>query len=85
MLTEKLTIEQQQELLSTLFGFNFEDVGEGHTVLYDEEGYEFYGCNEHCQFDFSTLAGIFSYTAYRAKNRGYSDAQFNMRKALGLT
>lgn len=84
MLTRKLTISQQQDLLSTLFGFDYVNVGNGQMVLYDEDGNEFYGCTEHCQFDFSTLAGIFSYTAYRAKNQGYSDSQFNIRKALGV-
>lgn len=84
ILTKKLTQEEQQDLVQTLFGFNFEDVGDGHMVLYDEEGHEFYGSNDNSQFDFSTLAGVFSYTAHRAKNQGYSDAQWNIRKALGV-
>lgn len=84
MITDKLTREQQQELLNTLFGFDFVNTNDDHWVLYDEEGDEFYGSNENCQFDFSTLAGIFSYTAYRAKNQGYSDCQFEMRKVLGI-
>ena len=71
MLTDKLTREQQNDILYTLFGFSLvnvdEDEGKEHWVLYDEEGNEFYGSNENCQFDFSTLAGIFSYTAHRAK------------------
>jgi len=84
MITDKLTREQQQELLNTLFGFYFVNTNDDHWVLYDEEGHEFYGSNENCQFDFSTLAGIFSYTAHRAKNQGYSDCQFAMRKVLGI-
>jgi hypothetical protein len=84
ILTKKLTQEEQQDIVQTLFGFNFEDVGEGHIVLYDEEGYEFYGSNENCQFNFSTLAGVFNYTAHRAKNQGFEDAQYKIRKALGL-
>ena len=85
MLTKKLTIEEQQDILSTLFGFNLDDNdGDKHFMLYDEEGCEFYGSDKNCQFDFSTLAGIFSYTAYRAKNQGYSEAQLNIRKALGV-
>jgi hypothetical protein len=83
ILTKKLTQEEQQDLVHTLFGFNFKD-DDGHIVLYDEEGYEFYGKNENSRFDFSTLAGVFSYTAYRAKNQGFKDAQYNIRKALGL-
>lgn len=86
MITDKLTREQQQGLLNTLFGFNYEclDNVNGHWVLYDEAGDEFYGSTENCQFDFSTLAGIFSYTAHRAKNQGYLDCQFAMRKILGI-
>lgn len=84
ILTKKLTQEEQQDLVQTLFGFNFEDVGEGHMVLMDEEGFEFYGNNNTSQFDFSTLAGVFSYTAHRAKIQGFEDAQYKIRKALGL-
>jgi len=88
MLTKKLTKEEQSKILSELFGFSFinieEDKGKEHWVLYDEEGYEFYGSNENCRFNFSTLAGIFSYTAYRAKNQGYSDCQRAIRKVLGI-
>jgi len=89
MITKELTREEQNEILYTLFGFSLvnehEDEGKEHWVLYDEEGDEFYGSNENCQFDFSTLAGIFSYTAHRAKNQGYSDCQFAMRKVLGVS
>lgn len=89
MITKKLTREEQNSILNDLFGFSFVNVdetdGSEHWVLYDEEGYEFYGCNENCRFDFSTLAGIFSYTAYRAKNQGYSDCQHAMRKVLGIS
>lgn len=88
MLTDKLTREQQNYILYTLFGFSLvnvdEDEGKEHWILYDEEGNEFYGSNENCQFDFSTLAGIFSYTAHRAKNQGFSDCQYQIRKVLGL-
>jgi hypothetical protein len=89
ILTKQLTIKEQNEILDTLFGFEL--VGETypcdkekHYVLYDEEGEEFYGSSENCQFNFSTLAGIFSYTAHRAKEQGYQDCQFAMRKVLGL-
>jgi hypothetical protein len=88
MLTEQLTIKQKKELLQTLFGFDLinvdESEGSEHWVVYNEEGKEFYGSNENCQFDFSTLAGFFSYTAHRAKNQGYSDAQWYIKKALGV-
>ena len=80
MLTKKLTREEQSELLETLFGFSFDD-----DVLIDDDGDEFYATPSNSQFDFSTLAGIFSYTAYRAKNQGYSDCQCAMRKILGVS
>jgi hypothetical protein len=89
MITKKLTREEQNNILNDLFGFSLvnvdENKGQEHWVLYDEEGEEFYGSNENCQFDFSTLAGIFSYTAHRAKNQGYSDCQYAMRKVLGVS
>lgn len=88
MIQNKLTNEQQKEILHDLFGFDLinESVvdGDEHYVLYDEEGFEFYGRDENCQFNFSTLAGIFAYTAHRAKNQGYQDCQFAMRKLLGI-
>ena len=88
MITKKLTREEQSSILSDLFGFSFVNVDEihggEHWILYDEEGDEFYGGDENCQFDFSTLAGIFSYTAHRAKKQGYSDCQVAMRNVLGI-
>lgn len=92
MLTEKLTNQQKKELLKTLFGFDLIDINansgiekcDERWVIYDEEGNEFYASNENCQFDFSTLAGFFSYTAHRAKNQGYLDAQWNIKRALGI-
>ena len=89
-LTTKLSIEEQNHFIKTLFGLENVNVStekdsDPHYVIYDEEGSEFYGSNENCQFDFSTLAGIFSYTAHRAKNQGYLDSQHAMRKAVGLS
>jgi len=64
MITKKLTREEQSSILNDLFGFSFVNVDESeggeHWVLYDEEGYEFYGSNENCQFDFS-LFGVSKY------------------------
>jgi len=79
MLTEKLTRDQQFEILNTLFGFYFDD-----DILIDDDGDEFYSYSPNCEFDFTTLAGIFSYCAYRAANKGYSNALYDVRKALGL-
>ena len=89
-LTTKLSREEQNHFIKTLFGLEVVNVSveqdsDPHYVVYDEEGDEFYASNENCQFDFSTLAGIFSYTAHRAKNQGYSDCQHAVRKALGLS
>lgn len=88
MIKNKLSIEEQNEILLTLFGFEYVNISEEnekpHHVLYDEEGYEFYGSNENCQFDFSTLEGIFSYAAHRAKNQGYFDCQNDLKKVLGI-
>jgi hypothetical protein len=88
LLKRKLTNEEKKELLQTLFGFDLINVddreGSEQWVVYDEDGNEFYGSNENCQFNFSTLAGFFSYTAHRAKTQGYSDCQFAMRKVLGV-
>jgi hypothetical protein len=88
MLTKKLTNEEKKDLLQTLYGFDLINVDaewdSEHWVVYDEDGREFYGVDENCRFDFSTLAGFFSYTAHRAKNQGYSDCQYAMRKVLGV-
>lgn len=88
MLTKKLTKEEQSDILNTLFGFWWENIAENeekeHWVLFDENGYEFYGSDENLQFDFSTLAGIFSYSTHRAKKQGYADCQYAMRKVLGV-
>lgn len=87
--TRIMSIDEQDTFLSELFGYNFIDVSDPgrppHYVLYDENGDEFYGKKENKQFDFSTLPGIFSYIAYRAKQDGYLSAQSNMRKALGIS
>ena len=84
-LTTPLTVKEKQELFSTLFGFTFTDENrDGHFVLYDDEGYEFYGPSKNLQFAFITLADFFSYTAHRAKLQGYADAQYSIRKAIGI-
>jgi len=92
MLKKKLTIEEQREILGSLFGFdiinksypNENDEENPHYIIYDEEGYEFYGNDKNLSFTLTTLEGIFAYTAHRAKEQGYADAQYNIRKALGI-
>lgn len=88
MLTKKLSIHQQKEILNALFGFNLEKVSNENEpevyILYDENGNEFYKSPTNGCFDFSTLTGVFSYTAHRAKNQGFNDCQLQIRKNLGL-
>jgi len=89
MLEKKLTIQEQGDILEPLFGFYFLDSRteineESHYILYNEEGEEFYGYDINDKWDFSTLEGIFAYAVNRAKEQGYSDAQYNIQKALGI-
>lgn len=83
ILTQKLPFEQQREILSALFGFEFYNQ-DGRNVLYDEYDEEFYGQSGNAKFNFSTLESIFAYTAHRAKEQGYADAQRAIRKSMGL-
>lgn len=78
-LTRNLTISEQEHFLSTLFGFHFED-----DVLIDDDGLEFYGHNNTGKWDFSTLSGIFSYSAHIAKRRGEWNKIFEIRKVLHI-
>lgn len=85
ILTRKLTVEEQREILVTLFSFSIKDnEGNNHFVVFDDEGNEFYGSEFNCQFDFSTLAGIFSYAAHISKERGALNKQWEIKKALGI-
>lgn len=62
MLTEQLTTKQKKELLQELFGIDLINVDESengeHWVVYDEEGEEFYGSNENCQFAMRKVLGV---------------------------
>ena len=84
MLTKKLTIKEQNEILKPLFGLEHIEHEDCTITLYDEEGDEFYALPNNCQFDFSTLTGIFSYNAYIHKEKGKQEVQFNIRKELGI-
>lgn len=83
-ITNELTKEERRAILRDLFGFSFEKTENDHWVLYDDEGNEFYATQSNCQFDFSTLSGIFSYNAHIATRRGYLTCQNEMRKVLGI-
>lgn len=82
LLTKKLTREEQDSILEPLFGIRHEKCGEDHYVLYDEEGDEFYGRNANCQFDFSTLAGIFSYQAHLMKLKGRNSIKAELESLM---
>jgi hypothetical protein len=84
MIYDKLTIKQQHDILSTLFGFEYVNVGDDHYVLYNEDGYEFYGSNYNLGFDFSTLHGIFVYATEQSKKQGYNDCKRELRKFLEI-
>lgn len=89
-ITDKLSIEQQNKILEPIFGLKYENINEDlpeldeHYILFTQDGDEFYGIKKNEAFDFSTLAGIFSYASYTWKNIGYFDAQHQIRKVLGL-
>lgn len=79
MLNRQLTHEEKSELLYELFGFTYDD-----DVLIDDDGNEFYGCDDNLKFDFSTLGGIINYVKILSEKEGYIQAQINIKKALGI-
>ena len=88
MITTELTIELQIEILDQMFDFtlvNESDGGEPHYVIYDEYGNEFYGSNENCKYNLSTLGGIIRYAEDRGYKMGYFSCQMDMRKVLGVS
>lgn len=86
MLERELTIEERNSIIKPLFGFEFvtSSPEDNHYYLIDGEGDEFYGSDENCQFDFSTLSGIFKYAIHDAKRRGYNKCQYDLRNSLGI-
>jgi hypothetical protein len=88
VLSTELTIELQKEILDKMFGFTLvdeSDGGEPHYVVYDEDGNEFYGSNENCEYDLSTFGGIIRYAEDRGYKMGYLSCQMDMRKVLGIS
>lgn len=88
MVTAELPIELQKEILEQMFGFYLVDQSDGrepHYVVYDEDGNEFYGSDENCKYDLSTLGGIIRYAEYRGYKMGYLSCQMDMRKVLGVS
>jgi len=85
ILEKKLTIEEQNEILGNLFGFQLKDYeNDGRFILYDEEGLEFYGKDSNLKYDFSTLSGIFHYVNQIGIERGEYNKQLEIKRALGL-
>lgn len=88
MIVQELTIEQQNQILSEMFGFSIIDESlegeEPSYVVYDEDGNEFYGSNENCKYDLSTIGGIIRYAEDRGEKTGYLRCQADIRKALGV-
>ena len=88
MLNKQLTHEEKKTLLNELLGFELINVDKDnngeHWVIYDEEGMEFYGSDENWQFNFSTLGGIIHYIKFQSKKQGYFQAQYDIKKALGI-
>lgn len=79
MLNKQLTQEEKSDLLYHLFGFTYDD-----DVLLDDDGNDFYGCDDNSKFDFSTLGGIINYIKILSEKDGYIQAQNNIKKALGI-
>lgn len=88
LLNRKLTREERAELLEELYGFSLVNDAEPnqkpHDIIYDDDGMEFYGKDENCQFDLETLADFFKYSRHLAESAGVRKSQWEIKKALGL-
>ena len=86
ILKKELTIEEQQELHSSITGLEFYDLRKDNegTILYDSDGVEFYAKKENEKYDFSTLEGFFLYVEDSGEKRGSFLAKREIQKALGL-
>jgi len=84
MLKEKLTPQQQKEILQTLFGFDLVNTNDDHWVVLDEEGDEFYAFDKNLKFDLTTLAGIIEYSNHAQREKGFADCQYQIQKVLGI-
>jgi hypothetical protein len=84
----KLTLSQQKEILYESFGFividESPDEQDQNYVIYDENGHEFYGVDDNCKYDLSTIAGIIKYAESRGEKTGYQHCQKDFRKVLGI-
>lgn len=79
MLRRKLTEEEQDLILGELFSFKVDD-----GVIIDDDGVDFYRNSSNSKFNLSTLEGIFKYHRFWCESVGYSKAQGDIRKAIGI-
>jgi hypothetical protein len=89
MINQKLTPEQQHEILYEVFGFNVVNESDNdeqpHYVIYDDDNREFFGNDKNCSFDLSTIAGIIRYAEAKGEEIGYRACQNDFRELLGIT
>lgn len=84
ILSRKLTVEEQRYLHNQLTDLQLVTHHETHSVLYDEEGDEFYAYSINDKHDFTTLSGFIQYLGEKKYEKGYSDCQGSIKHALGL-
>jgi len=61
---KKLSFKDQSDILYIMFGFDCvktDPTDDKHVVIYDDEGYEFYGNDINLKYDLSTIRGIIYY------------------------
>lgn len=79
ILKRKLTESEQAELLDELFMFRIDD-----GVIYDDDGYEFYGFDSNNKYDLSSLKGIFELATDKAREDGKFEKALEIKKALWI-
>lgn len=90
MLDGTLTVEQRNSIIRPLFGFEYynelwqEPEKDPFYILLDDEGNEFYGNDANTNHDFTTLRGIIKYATEKAKEDGYFNCQWDIKKVLGI-
>ena len=77
--TRKLTQTEQESILLSLFGLRFDD-----EHLVDENGMSFYSIRDNCQYDLTTIKGIFAYHRDVFEMKGRIENQNKIKAALGL-
>ena len=75
MLDKELTIEEKKIILDELLSFSVNDDG----VIYDDEGYEFYGYDKNNIYSLDTLRGIIKYIRRTEYSDGVKEGESNIR------